>query len=56
MIRNARDLVDRDVLFIGTLYSSPTKERLRDKFLELGSEIIVKDVNALPSVFDIAGM
>ncbi|MCJ7760121.1 hypothetical protein MUP59_03145 [Candidatus Bathyarchaeota archaeon] len=56
MIRNARDLVDREVLFIGTLYSSPTKERLRGKFLELGSEIIVKDVNALPLVFDRSGM
>lgn len=55
MINNARDLTPRELLFIGTLSSSPKDRKLADRFMELGAEVIVKDANLIPTVFDKIG-
>lgn len=55
MVKNARKLEARSLIFIGTLSSSTEEEGLKSKFMELGAEVIVKDTNSLPTVFDIVG-
>jgi len=55
MVKNARKLEARSLIFIGTLSSSAEEEGLKSKFMELGAEVIVKDTNSLPTVFDIVG-
>jgi len=52
---NARSLDARELLFIGTLSSSPSGADLRREFMDLGAEAIVKDVNVIPTVFDRIG-
>jgi len=55
MVMNARSLDARELLFIGTLSSSPSGADLRREFMDLGAEAIVKDVNVIPTVFDRIG-
>ncbi|MEM3017814.1 MAG: hypothetical protein QXO25_02930 [Candidatus Bathyarchaeia archaeon] len=55
MIMNARRLDTRELILIGTLSSSPSPADLKREFIELGAEVIVKDVNTIPSVFDRIG-
>jgi len=55
MVMNARTLDARGLLFIGTLSSSPSEGDLRREFMDLGAEVIVKDVNVIPTVFDRIG-
>jgi len=55
MTRNAQEIETKNILFIGTLSSSPTMNTLQNKFKELGVEVIIRDVNSIPAVFDIIG-
>jgi len=55
MVMNARGLDARELLFIGILSSSPSEADLQREFLDLGAEVIVKDVNVIPTVFDRIG-
>ncbi|MBS7623368.1 hypothetical protein KEJ39_06815 [Candidatus Bathyarchaeota archaeon] len=55
MIMNARRLDTRELILIGTLSSSPNPADLKREFVKIGAEVIVKDVNAIPLVFDKIG-
>ena len=55
MIRNARIVESMRLIFIGTSSSSPNGKGLQNKFMELGAEVIVRDANLIPAVFDKIG-
>jgi len=52
MIRNAKDLGRRNLIFIGTLSSSASRIAIQKRYMELGAEAIVKDVNSIVTIFD----
>ena len=56
MVNNARKRGADNVYFFGVLSSSQYKERLTNRYMELGADIITYDVNELAVVFrDICG-
>jgi phosphoglycolate phosphatase-like HAD superfamily hydrolase len=55
MTRNAQEIEAKNILFIGTLSSSPTMNTLQKRFKELGVEVIIRDANSIPAVFDRIG-
>ncbi len=55
MIKNAKELGKKNLIFIGTLSSSASKSELNERYMKLGAEAIVKDVNSIVTVFDKIG-
>ena len=55
MIKNAKDLGKKNLIFIGTLSSSASKSELNERYMKLGAEAIVKDVNSIVTIFDKIG-
>ena len=52
MIKNAKELGKKNFIFIGTLSSSASKIELNKRYMKLGAEAIVKDVNSIVTIFD----
>jgi phosphoglycolate phosphatase-like HAD superfamily hydrolase len=55
MIKNAKELGKKNLIFIGTLSSSASKSELNKRYMKLGAEAIVKDVNSIVTIFDKIG-
>jgi len=55
MIKNAKELGKKNLIFIGTLSSSASKIELNKRYMKLGAEAIVKDVNSIVTIFDKIG-
>lgn len=55
MIKNAKALGKQNLIFIGTLSSSASKSELNERYMKLGAEAIVKDVNSIVTIFDKIG-
>ncbi|MEM3381716.1 MAG: HAD hydrolase-like protein [Candidatus Bathyarchaeia archaeon] len=52
LIKNVKALGVKDLVFIGTLSSSPNPEGLKSKFMELEADAIVYDVNNIPKMIE----
>lgn len=55
MIKNAKEFGKKNLIFIGTLSSSASKIELNKRYMKLGAEAIVKDVNSIVTIFDKIG-
>jgi len=55
LVENARRMGGKDLAFIGLLCSSYNPDRLVKKYKALGADVIVSDVNDLPSIFAFLG-
>ncbi|MGQ9542882.1 MAG: HAD family hydrolase [Candidatus Bathyarchaeia archaeon] len=52
LVRNVKASGVKNLLFIGALSSSTDPEKLKSRFMELGAEAIVYDVNSIPDIIE----